>query len=408
MHKRVTAFLVSAVWVTSAPQAPAQFAEEIAAVKAMFVPLQAESFDTNREFCGMIGIDENDRLVIGEARRGRAHSCTPRDPDGVVEIIASYHTHGGFDEWSDSEVPSIDDMLADMDEGVDGWISTPGGRLWFIDGQAGVARQICGIGCLPQDPDFIPGILGDIPTRMTLDQLERFFDELARSAAQDRRHIVLGFAEGRHAAMRLHRAGACVIRRQRQAPRAEARLHHAQIPRAPVEVFLWLVRIDAKIPRCARHQLRQADRALMRHRARIEVRLRFDELEEHDLRYAVAPRGGAHRILPRARANGFARHQPVEITEFSGRDHARRVQRDVKALFRGAQAVDHIQFRIQPVGPGALPAYRGGGANQHRTAASKESLSKHSAEIRQFSPERQCKAFLRNRAPYRVGALDST
>ncbi|WP_082152671.1 DUF4329 domain-containing protein [Candidatus Rhodobacter oscarellae] len=96
----------------------------------------------------------------------------PRDPRDAAEIIASFHTHGGFDEDADSEVPSVSDVLADMEEGLDGYLSTPGGRFWFIDGQTGVSRQLCGLGCLPQDPDFAPGLHGTISKRYTLGQLE--------------------------------------------------------------------------------------------------------------------------------------------------------------------------------------------------------------------------------------------
>ena len=44
-------------------------------------------------------------------------------------------------------------MEGDEDEGIDGWVATPGGRLWYIDTTDMVTFQICGIGCLPSDPD---------------------------------------------------------------------------------------------------------------------------------------------------------------------------------------------------------------------------------------------------------------
>ncbi len=167
----------AAIALTILPMtAPAQSADEIAAVKQMFAPLLVQSYQAHREYCGMIGLDENDRMVIGKARRGDTDSCLPRDPKGAVEIIASYHTHGGFDYDADAEMPSVDDLQSDMDEGVDGWVATPGGRLWFLDGQAGVIRQVCGLGCLPQDPDFVEGVSGLIPERMTLDELIRWFE----------------------------------------------------------------------------------------------------------------------------------------------------------------------------------------------------------------------------------------
>ena len=51
--------------------------------------------------------------------------------------------------------------------------ATPGGRFWFVDGQTGVSRQICSLGCLPQDPDFVPGVFGPVAQRYTLADLDR-------------------------------------------------------------------------------------------------------------------------------------------------------------------------------------------------------------------------------------------
>ncbi len=144
-------------------------------MREVLAELQWRSFRANREFCGIMGLTEDGEIVISRPRRGRVDSCRPRDPWRADHLIASFHTHGAFDPDSDAELPSVDDVLADMNEGVDGWVATPGGRLWFIDGLTGVIRQICGLGCLPQDPDFIPGYMGPIPQRMTLAELERFF-----------------------------------------------------------------------------------------------------------------------------------------------------------------------------------------------------------------------------------------
>ena len=151
----------------------AQSPNELAFARQILTDLQDNSFAANREYCGIIGIDEDNRLVASRPRKGSRGSCTPRDPRNVVDIIASYHTHAGFDESYDSEVPSSDDVLGDMEEGLDGYIATPGGRFWFVDGQSGSARQICGIACLPQDPDFEANIYGPIKQRYSLGELER-------------------------------------------------------------------------------------------------------------------------------------------------------------------------------------------------------------------------------------------
>ncbi|MEX0338245.1 MAG: DUF4329 domain-containing protein [Arenibacterium sp.] len=153
--------------------APAQDAAEVAFAKSVLSQLQSPSFQSNREFCGMIGETEEGRLVASKPKRGGRDGCRPNDPRDAVEVFASFHTHAGFDEGADSELPSVEDVLSDMDEGVDGYLATPGGRCWFIDGQSGSVRQICGLGCLPQDPDFVPGVFGPIRKRYSLGELER-------------------------------------------------------------------------------------------------------------------------------------------------------------------------------------------------------------------------------------------
>ena len=151
----------------------AQSPEEIAFARQILTQLQDNSFAANREYCGIIGLTADNKLTAATPRKGRRTSCQPRDPRDAAEIIASYHTHGGFDWDADSEVPSTEDIIGDMEEGIDGYVSTPGGRLWFIDGQTGVARQLCGLGCLPSDPDFEPEVFGPVRDRYTLNQLEQ-------------------------------------------------------------------------------------------------------------------------------------------------------------------------------------------------------------------------------------------
>jgi hypothetical protein len=156
-----------------AAPAAAQDAREVALAREILAGAQAPSFQRNREYCGTIGADRNGRLLHSEPRRGGRDSCTPRDHPDAWDVFASFHTHGGFDPEADSEVPSVYDVQSDMAEGLDGYVATPGGRLWFIDGQTGVVRQICGLGCLPADPDFVPGLFGPIATRYTLSELDR-------------------------------------------------------------------------------------------------------------------------------------------------------------------------------------------------------------------------------------------
>lgn len=164
-------FLLAAALGLAAP-ANAQSQDEIEFAQRVLGSLQEPSFAANREYCGTIGITAEGRLVASQARRGGRDGCRPRDPQGAAEIIASYHTHAAYEPDADSELPSVDDVYSDMDEGIDGYLATPGGRFWFIDGQTGSVRQICGAGCLPSDPSFVPGQFGTIRKRYTLDQLE--------------------------------------------------------------------------------------------------------------------------------------------------------------------------------------------------------------------------------------------
>ena len=166
-------FRLALLLAAIASPALAQSEAEVTFARQLLAGLQSNSIAANREYCGIIGLDQDNRLIASRARKGRRDSCQPRDPRNVAEVIASFHTHAAFDEEFDSEVPSSDDILGDMEDGLDGYIATPGGRFWFIDGQTGSARQICGIACLPQDPDFEANLYGQIKQRYTLSELER-------------------------------------------------------------------------------------------------------------------------------------------------------------------------------------------------------------------------------------------
>jgi hypothetical protein len=49
-------------------------------------------------------------------------------------IVASLHTHGAFKYVMPAECPSVVDVEACESEGINGYVSTSGGRLWFVDG----------------------------------------------------------------------------------------------------------------------------------------------------------------------------------------------------------------------------------------------------------------------------------
>lgn len=150
---------------------------EIALMKEVFAEIQPLSFKRNREYCGYIGYDFDGNLVASEARRGRKSSCRPRDPENIEVIIASYHTHGAYNGDEGSEVPSVEDMEGDQAEGIDGYVATPGGRFWYVDSEDMVISQICGVGCLDQDPDFEPHLGAGIEDSYTYDELVTWFNE---------------------------------------------------------------------------------------------------------------------------------------------------------------------------------------------------------------------------------------
>jgi len=175
MRPRVVALCVAAFLAVAPSGASfAQNAAEAAAARSVLAQLQGRSFAENREYCGYIGRLPNGSYQATEVTRGRSHSCLSRGSEArFVEITASFHTHGGFDPSADSEVPSSDDVRGDMMEGVNGYVATPGGRLWYIDGRRGIARQLCGLGCMGQDPRFVVGFDGPIASQYSLQDLVR-------------------------------------------------------------------------------------------------------------------------------------------------------------------------------------------------------------------------------------------
>ena len=131
-----------------------QSPDEIAFAAETLDALQRQSFRSNREYCGYIGVNAQGELEATPARRGRSDRCRPKRPPSHLQVLASYHTHGAYSDWMESEAPSYDDLLADIEEGVDGYIATPGGRLWFNDTRQQAAILLCDDGCLESDPAY--------------------------------------------------------------------------------------------------------------------------------------------------------------------------------------------------------------------------------------------------------------
>lgn len=156
----------------------AQDQTEVALVKQLFGEIQPLSIQKNREYCGYIGFDFEGDLIASKPKKGRAGSCRAREPRTIETIIASYHTHGAYSPDYYNEVPSGDDMEADEYEGIDGWVATPGGRLWYIDTDAMIAHQICGIACLSHDANFVKGDMGPVARSYHYAELVQSLEQL--------------------------------------------------------------------------------------------------------------------------------------------------------------------------------------------------------------------------------------
>ncbi|MEM6594266.1 MAG: DUF4329 domain-containing protein [Pseudomonadota bacterium] len=144
----------------------------IEAARDTLAGIQENSFAADREYCGMLGRNAQGNIVVTRPRKGREDSCMPNSfYSESVDTLASFHTHGSHHLQADAEVPSSDDFLADEEEGVIGFVSTPGGRFWIIEPELNQVRQICGPGCLPKDPDYEPVSEGKVRNVYTLEQL---------------------------------------------------------------------------------------------------------------------------------------------------------------------------------------------------------------------------------------------
>ncbi|MEO1647271.1 MAG: DUF4329 domain-containing protein [Pseudomonadota bacterium] len=119
--------------------------------------LQQQSFAQDVELCGIIFERSDGSLGASPTRQGDEASCGIAyfDEPGM-RPIGSFHTHAAQNAAYDSEVPSLQDMASDAASGMDGYVATPGGRFWRVDARGPTAIQICGPGCLAQDPNYRP------------------------------------------------------------------------------------------------------------------------------------------------------------------------------------------------------------------------------------------------------------
>ena len=130
--------------------------------------IQTQSIQERREFCGFFFRDSAGQLQATAPRRGSFASCNMPVPQRRDNIVASYHTHGAYGPQYDNEVPSTTDLLSDFQLGVDGYVSTPGGRVWRVSNANRDTSQVCGLGCVIRDPGFVPRNENQVRQRYTV------------------------------------------------------------------------------------------------------------------------------------------------------------------------------------------------------------------------------------------------
>lgn len=169
------AILATAVCCLSAPMANAQDPREEEFVRGLMESMNQLSVRFNREVCGFILQDAQGNYTSTKASWGGEASCASLPLEPGARAVSSWHTHAAWGQGYDGEVPSIQDVEGDMRFGVNGWVGTPGGRLWFVDGTTGTMTQACGRDCLPVDPNFFPEEHGPVAETYTLDALYQRF-----------------------------------------------------------------------------------------------------------------------------------------------------------------------------------------------------------------------------------------
>lgn len=155
------------------PRPQAQSLAELTFARATLNSIQEPSFAENREFCGFISVDAFGRFMATEPIQGRANQCVARLPRGDFTVLASYHSHGAYAEDYDSEVPSYQDLASDITAGIDGYVATPGGRMWYIDSALKRTRLVCGPNCLISDPDYRPQVFDPLRSQYSLQDLAK-------------------------------------------------------------------------------------------------------------------------------------------------------------------------------------------------------------------------------------------
>lgn len=176
MIRRTAAVSVLSISLLSAPVA-AQDAAEQAFVTGLMESMNALSIRLNREVCGFILQDADGTYRSTKVSWGGFATCASLPLEPGARVVSSWHTHAAYDRNYDNEVPSIQDVEGDIAFGVNGWVGTPGGRLWFVESATETLRVACDVDCLPADPNATDQFNALVPPSMSLDELYQRFGQ---------------------------------------------------------------------------------------------------------------------------------------------------------------------------------------------------------------------------------------
>ena len=179
---RASGLLLAVLVVLSACVARESYPEEMTALaRVTLSDLQVASTREDLEYCGSIARRASGALYATVPVAGEAARCPvvplyvyPGYQLGDV-LVATYHSHSAATLYGGSELPSYQDMTVQESLGVPGYLITPGGRFWFMDASGSRAVQICGLRCLPSDPNFKLTLANlSVPETLTREELRAF------------------------------------------------------------------------------------------------------------------------------------------------------------------------------------------------------------------------------------------
>lgn len=135
--------------------------------------IQPRSITEGVEYCGFFFITDTGQIFGTPPVRGRRAGCDLIAPEPGQGVFASYHTHGAYSPAYASEVPSLIDLQGDFQLGIDGYVSTPAGRVWVVEFQTRSTAQICGRNCVYADPNYDPRAERSVAQSYTMDELRQ-------------------------------------------------------------------------------------------------------------------------------------------------------------------------------------------------------------------------------------------